>query len=262
MKPEQFQEIIKKGAEAMLAQQEIPNEDGYQAVREAHRHLYMLAQGLKGKETVNATLRWLVVGVAETKMWIDCQPDQTRWPDGFNSHGDFIWEAIILAGWANDQKARNIKSLLNKLANLALFASENGVIIDDALNNDYSKLRTGLPAIGRVIDVDTENTEQVAEAVEALREILDDVRKLSPQDFKGKYTVPRHDKAGWGTIQDLTLVARLNSEDDVKRVLRVLGGILEWGLDVKVERSEGGIFVRIEGALDAVWSEAIKEAVG
>lgn len=262
MKAEQFQDIIEQGAEAMLVQQKIPTGSKYQAVREAHRSLYMLAQGLKGKDTIEATLRWIVVGVAETKSWIDCLPDPTRWPGGFNSHGDFIWEAIILAGWADDRKARNTKSILNKLANLALFASENRVVIDDVLNNNYSNLRTGLPTIGRVIDVDTDNARAVGKATVALRKILVDVRELSPKDFKSKYTVPRHDKAGWGTIQDLTLVAKLNSETDVKRVLAVLGGILEWGLDVKVERSEHGIFVRIEGALDEVWSEAIKEAVG
>lgn len=247
MTPKEFQKIIEKEVEAILAK-EIPQGPEYDEVRNAHKWLHMLAQGLKSKESVEATLRWIVVGVAESKSWIDCQPNLTRWPRGFESHNDFIWEAIILAGLDGERRAKNIKSRLIKVADLAAFASDHNITIDEALNNNWSKLRDGLPTISRVIS--GENDE---EAAEHLEEILDDVQELSPKEFKSKYVKPRHEPAGTATIQTTphgvaVVVAVLNSPADRERVAQILGGLFNWGLPAKAFDNGRNVAISIEGA--------------
>jgi len=261
MTPKQFQKIIEREVEAIL-DKEIPDGDEYHDVREAHRRLYMLSQGLKSKESVEAVLRWVVVGMAESKAWADCKPNLTRWPDGFASHNDFIQEAITLAGWGSDRKARNLKSRLIKLANLALFAVDHGITIDEALNENWTQLRDGLPAIGRAMAINDED-----DAVEALEEILDDVQELSPKDFKDKYITPRHEKASTGTIKTTkhgvtVAVFVLNSADDIERFSQHVGAISEWGLDADVFDNGTGAAVNIRGAqqVSSVYREPEKEA--
>jgi hypothetical protein len=262
MTAEQFRQIIEREALQLLLKDRIPDEAQYDDLRDARKSLYMLAQGLQNKQSVEAVMRWIVVDVAERGLWAECQPDPTRWPDGFGSHGDFIQEALFIAGMAGDKRSRNIKSRLFKVGNAAIGAKQFGLSIDDALNNNWTQFRDGLPAIGRALAINDED-----DAAEALEEILDDVQELSPRDFKEKYVKSKREKASTGTIkttkQGVTIaVFVLNSPDDIERFSQHVGAISEWGLDADVYDNGPGAAVTIRGAQQVadVYREPEKES--
>lgn len=247
MTNEEFRDMITLEAVEIVAAQ-VPKGQRYDDLREAQIDLHMLAQGLRAKTSVESSLRWVVVRMAETRSWMKCEPDEGRWPDGFISHTQFIQEAIVLAGWDNDQRAKNVRSRLNKVANLAFYAKLHGISIDAAMNLSWSQLRDGLPAIGRALEANDGKGDP-----EMLEVILDDVQDLSPKDFKEKYVTPRHKKAGFAAFKTTphgvtVLAAVLNSREDMKRVSDVLQGLFKWELDLRVVDTTSGATVIIERA--------------
>lgn len=250
MTADEFRDIISEEAYAIV-EKEVPRGEEYDKARKAQLDFYVVVVGLRSKESVETVLRWAVVGVAVGGSWADCKPDPTRWPKGFESHADFVTEAVEVAACSKP----NIKSRLIKLGNLALFARDNSVDIDPVMNGPWTRLRDGLPAIG--VALDNEDAEE-------LEEVLDDIQELSPHEFKSKYVTPRHKKAGTATVRTtdhgtVVLVAVLNGPSEMDRVVGVLQGLFEWGLNARVSDDGRGTVIHIEGALAEVWTDAINE---
>lgn len=253
MKQEEFQEIISRDAFKAVA--EIVPGDASQKVRDAHHHHQMLVAAFRGKSSVASVVRWLVVVMARTKSWIDCEHvDQTRWRGGFTGPDDFVIEAMTLAGYTERRDKYNLTSL----ASISWFAHDNDIDIDSAVLGSWTQVRDGIPSLRAAID---------KEDKDAFEEIIKDTQRLAPDAFKDKYVQPRIDPAGYAAQKPTSqgekiVIIVIKGENDMQRFLKRNGNLLKWGMAAEVSEDGQSVIVRIERAPSPVWSEAIKEAVG